>query len=251
MEVIQSGLRPIPASMTSARSSNGLYREYYEQHGEDRNDLLRNPEVLFQSFAIDRANIAALRAINPDKGSARILDAGCGLGAGLLQFIKLGFNPANLSGIDLDAERIAQARLRLPGVDIQVGDATQIPFPDNTFDLVFESTMLATLESPELLRAIARDMIRVTRSGGHVMLCDWRYAKKGSGVKTAISPTEIARLFDVGRDTEVVTRVRGALVPPLGRWLSKSAPWLYFLVQALLPVTVGQVTTILRKKPSA
>jgi len=234
--------------MTSARSSSGgLYREYYEQHGEDRNDLLRNPEVLFQSFAIDRANIAALRAVNLDKGSARILDVGCGVGAGLLQFIKLGFNPANLSGIDLDAERIAHARLRLPSVDIKVGDATQIPFADSTFDLVFESTMLATLESSEVLSAIARDMIRVARSGGHIMLCDWRYAKKGSGVKTAISPREIARLFDVGGATTVVTSKRGALVPPLGRRLSKSAPWLYFLVQAVLPFAVGQVTTILRK----
>jgi ubiquinone/menaquinone biosynthesis C-methylase UbiE len=237
--------------MTSARSSSGgLYREYYEQHGEDRNDLLRNPEVLFQSFAIDRANIAALRAINLDKTSARILDVGCGVGAGLLQFIKLGFNPANLSGIDLDAERIAQAQLQLPGIDIQVGDASQIPFADGTFDLVFESTMLATLDSHELLSAIARDMVRVTRNGGFIMLCDWRYAKRGSGVKTAISPAEIARLFSVGSATEVVTRARGALVPPLGRRLSKSAPSLYFLVQSLLPFAVGQVTTILRKKPS-
>jgi SAM-dependent methyltransferase len=236
--------------MTSARSSSGgLYRKYYEQHGEDRNDLLRNPEVLFQSFAIDRANIAALRAVNLDKTSARVLDVGCGLGNGLLQFVRLGFNPANLSGIDLDAERIAQARLRLPGIDINVGDASQIPFADGTFDLVFESTMLATLESPELLSAIARDMIRVTRSGGHIMLCDWRYAKKGSGVKTAISSAEIARLFDVGGATSVVTSKRGALVPPLGRRLSRNAPWLYFLMQAALPFTVGQVTTILRKSP--
>lgn len=233
--------------MTSARSSNGLYREYYEQHGAHRNDLLRNPEVLFQTLAIDRANIAALRVAGIDRQSARVLDVGCGSGASLLQFIRLGFEPANMVGIDMSEERIAEARARLAGVNFKVADARFIPQSDASIDLVFESTMLGTLDDLELLQAIARDMLRVTRPGGFIMLCDWRYSRKGSGVKTAIDPAMIAKLFDVGRATEVVSRARGALVPPLGRRLSRFAPSLYFLTQALLPFTAGQVTTVLKK----
>lgn len=233
--------------MTSARSSKDVYPEYYAKLGEDRNDLLRNPEVLFQSFAIERANIAALRSLPLDKSSVKILDAGCGAGSGLLQFVRLGFNPANLSGIDLSEERIAQARALLPGIDVQVGDASRMPFADGSFDLVFESTMLGTLETQSLLKSIAHDMIRVTRPGGYIMLADWRYSKKGSGVKTSISKAKIAELFDVGTSTEVICRKRGALVPPLGRRLSRLAPSLYFLVQGLLPFAAGQVTTVLRK----
>ncbi len=233
--------------MTSAPSSKDLYKQYYEKLGEDRNDLLRNPEVLFQSFAIERANIAALRSIGLDKSSARVLDVGCGSGGGLLQFVRLGFNPANLVGIDSSAARIEQGRSLLPGIDLRVADATQIPFTDDSFDLVFESTMLGTLESQSLLASIAAEMIRVTRRGGHIMLADWRYSRKGSGVKTAISSAKIAELFEVGRSTAVVRRERGALVPPLGRRLSRVAPSLYFLVQAMLPFAAGQVTTVLRK----
>ena len=233
--------------MTSAPSSKELYSEYYRNLGEDRNDLLRNPEVLFQTFAIDRANIAALRSLSLDKATTRILDVGCGSGAGLLQFIRLGFNPANLAGIDSDSSRIEEGKLFLPGVDLGVADAAAMPFEDGAFDLVFESTMLGTLESQSLLAAIASEMIRVTRSGGHIMLADWRYSRKGSGVKTAISSSKIAELFGVGRLTRVVHQERGALVPPLGRRLSRFAPSLYFLVQALLPFASGQVTTVLRK----
>ncbi len=233
--------------MTSAPSSKDLYKQYYEKLGEDRNDLLRNPEVLFQSFAIERANIAALRSIGLDKSSARVLDVGCGSGGGLLQFVRLGFNPAKLVGIDSSAARIEQGRSLLPGIDLRVADATQIPFTDDSFDLVFESTMLGTLESQSLLASIAAEMIRVTRRGGHIMLADWRYSRKGSGVKTAISSAKIAELFEVGRSTAVVRRERGALVPPLGRRLSRVAPSLYFLVQAMLPFAAGQVTTVLRK----
>ncbi len=62
-----------------------------------------------------------------------------------------------------------------------------------------------------------------------------------------MSKRRVAELFDVGGSTSWVTRQRGALVPPVGRVLSKYAPWLYFLVKALLPPLVGQITTVLRK----
>lgn len=233
--------------MTSAPSSKELYKDYYEKRGDDRNDLLRNPEVLFQSFAIERANIGALRSFSIDRSFARILDVGCGSGAGLLQFVRLGFNPSNLAGIDSDAARIEEAKLFLPGIDLRVADATAMPFDAGFFDLVFESTMLGTLESQSLLASIASEMIRVCRSGGHIMLADWRYSRRGSGVKTAISASKIAELFDVGGSTSVVSAERGALVPPLGRRLSRLAPSLYFLVQALVPFASGQVTTVLKR----
>ena len=119
--------------MTSARSSKGPYSKYYEKLGEDRNDLLRNPEVLFQSFAIDRANIAALRSLSLDKRTARVLDVGCGSGSGLLQFVRLGFVPTNLAGIDLNDARIEEGKALLPGIDLQVADASRMtPNPRNT-----------------------------------------------------------------------------------------------------------------------
>ncbi len=224
-----------------------MYDEYYKRHGADRNDILANPEVLFQSFAVDRANIAALRSVDLDRSTARVLDVGCGTGSSLIQFVKLGFNPANLSGIDSDSARIEMARRTLPLASFHAGGAENLPFDAGSFDLVFESTMLGTLESQSLLESIAREMIRVSRPGGFIMLADWRYSREDSGVKTAISPEFISRAFGVGTSTEMVTRVRGALAPPLGRRLSRSAPSLYFLVQALLPFAAAQVTTVLKK----
>ena len=63
-----------------------------------------------------------------------------------------------------------------------------------------------------------------------------------------MTPRRIAALFDVGGETSVVARERGALIPPLGRFLSSRLPSLYFVVQGLLPFTVGQVTTVLQKR---
>ena len=224
-----------------------MYSRYYDQHTADRNDLLGNPEVAFQIFAFDRANIRALQRMQLDRESARILDVGCGDGAGLVQFLRLGFRQEQMSGIDIDAGRIERARKTLPAAEFKCESADAMSYANGVFDIVLESTMFVLLPSEEMARGIAKEMVRVTRPGGYLMLIDWRYSKPGSDVYKAMSKKRVSELFDVGGATALVAREKGALVPPIGRALSKYAPSLYFLAQALMPPAVGQITTVLRK----
>lgn len=224
-----------------------LYSQYYDQHDEDRNDLLKNPEVAFQTFAFDRANIRALQQIQIDRKVARVLDVGCGAGAGLLTLLRWGFAQKNLSGVDISENRIAEARAALPLADLRCESADALTYDDNTFDLVSESTMFALMSDESLAKRIATEMIRVTRPGRHIMLVDWRYSKPGSSIYKAVTPARIASLFDVGQATRIIARENGALIPPVGRRLSRYAPSLYFFLQALVPPLVGQVTTVLQK----
>jgi ubiquinone/menaquinone biosynthesis C-methylase UbiE len=224
-----------------------MYKDYYERKGAERNDLLANPEVLFQTLAFDRANITAFRKLRLDRQKVRILDVGCGSGAGILQFLRLGFDPSKLVGVDMDEGRISEARCLLPHVNFYCASADSMPFGDQSFDVVFESTMLGTLSSLPLLRSIAAEMIRVTKRGGFLVLSDWRYSKKGSGVKTAISRSQLNELFSIGSRTTFVAKEDGALIPPLGRRISKAAPALYFLFQRLFPLASGQLTTVLKR----
>jgi SAM-dependent methyltransferase len=224
-----------------------LYEEYYKTRGADRNDPLTNSEVTFQAFALERANIRALQRLKLDRDRAKVLDVGCGTGSSLLQFIKLGFLPQNLTGVDSSAERIAEAQARFPNVAFHAGSAEAMRFPDSTFDVVFESTLFMMLTDEGIARRIAGEMLRVTRSGGYLMIADWRYAEPRSRDHRAVTPKRISSLFDVGVSTSVVARERGALVPPLGRFLSRRAPSLYFVVQGIMPFAVGQVTTVLKK----
>lgn len=225
-----------------------MYERYYQTRGADRNDPLTNSGVTFQAFALERANICALQRLQLDRNEARVLDVGCGTGSSLLQFIKLGFLPQNLTGVDSSAERIAQAQARFPNVAFHCESAQGMSFPDSTFDVTFESTLFMMLTDEDVARRIAGEMLRVTRSGGYVMMADWRYAEPRSRDHRAMTPKRIASLFDVGAATSVVARERGALVPPLGRFLSRHAPSFYFVVQGVLPFTVGQVTTVLKKR---
>jgi ubiquinone/menaquinone biosynthesis C-methylase UbiE len=223
------------------------YSAYYRERGADRNSLLRDPGVLLQKVAQEVAILRALRVVSADPQTARVLDVGCGEGTGMMTFLRVGFTPANLHGLDFQEERIRRAKEMLPGINFNWGDATRIEFPDSTFDLVTESTLFIHSVDQALSLQIAGEMLRVARPGGHLILTDWIYSKPGSSAYKALSQKRIKSLFGVGRQTTRVGIFRGPLIPPIGRFLSSRLPSFYFLVQAMLPFCVGQVTTVLQK----
>ena len=223
------------------------YRAYYEAKGAERNSLLRNPEVLFQSLAQEAALVRALRSIRADHETASVLDVGCGAGETLLTFLRLGFAAGNLHGIDFQEERVAAAKEKCPSIHFAHGDATRLEFSNESFDVVHEATMFIHSVDEELSQKIACEMVRVTKPGGHILLCDWRYSKPGSTAHCAVTQKRIAKLFEVGWKTSHCGVFAGPLVPPVGRFLSHRLPSAYFLVRGLFPFLTGLVATVLRK----
>jgi SAM-dependent methyltransferase len=224
-----------------------FYSQYYAEKGTDRNDLLQNPGVLFQVFAQDAAMIRALRSTGISPPSARVLDVGCGDGASLWLLLRLGFEPSNLVGVDLQEERILDARTRNPLLTFHCADATSLPFGDGSFDLTMESTMFIHATEDKLSTEIATEMMRVTKPGGHLVLSDWRYAKLCNPHYKAVTAARIEGLFQVGTRTRVRGRFRGSLLPPVGRFLSKRFPLCYFAVQTCAPFLAGHITTVLQR----
>ena len=94
---------------------------------------------------------------------------------------------------------------------------------------------------------IAREMIRVCRPQGYLFLVDWWMPKPLDANYKALTRPRLRRLFAPGERTKVVGIFRGALAPPLGRFLSAFVPWLYFPVATVCPFLVGQVVYVLRK----
>lgn len=227
------------------------YKDYYAEKGANRNDILLNPGVLFQSLATQGSVIEALRSLPIDRGW-RILDVGCGSGSSLCHFLGLGFAPDNLFGVDIIRDRVEQGTIRFPNLNLTCGNASEMAYAPNFFNLVLESTMFIQLTDETIADEIAKEMIRVVKPGGYVMVIDWRYSL-GHPEYKAVSRTRIHRLFRIGTDTEVCIQTPGALIPPIGRFLSSHLPSAYFIIQRALPFLVGQVVTVLRKigKPNS
>jgi ubiquinone/menaquinone biosynthesis C-methylase UbiE len=232
---------------TLRTATEECYQEYNARKGVGRNSLLNNPEVLFQSLARDAAMVRALRWIKPDPQSTRVLDVGCGDGDSVWILLRLGFEPANLFGVDIQEDKILQAKAINPLMKFECADATSLVFDDDTFDMAMESMMFLQLTEDDIARRIALEMIRVTKPGGILLVSDWRYSKPGSDEFKGVSPRRIADLYQVGTRTEVCRTFRGPLVPPVGRFLSKYFSPAYFAIHALFPFLAGHVITVLRK----
>ena len=103
---------------------------------------------------------------------ARVLDVACGTGNTSLAAAR---RRATVTGIDIAAVLIERARRRadaegLSTIDFQIGDATTLPFADNSFDYVL-STFGAVFLPDQV--AAARELARVVRPGGTIALTAW------------------------------------------------------------------------------
>lgn len=96
----------------------------------------------------------------------RILDIGCGKGYFLFDFLKVRPD-AEIHGIDISAYAIEHAKEEIRD-RLQVGNAINLPWPDDSFDLVVSMTTLHNLHNYDLDRAL-REMERVGRQ--HKYLC--------------------------------------------------------------------------------
>jgi SAM-dependent methyltransferase len=67
----------------------------------------------------------------------------------------------SVTGIDISDGMLEKARQR--GLNVTQADATAIPFPDHSFDMVYSFKVLAHVP---LIRQAASEMVRVTRPGG-------------------------------------------------------------------------------------
>jgi SAM-dependent methyltransferase len=227
--------------------------EYYKDYdarkgvGLGRNDLLRNPQVLFQYFAGEAALVRALQFIQADPEKSVVLDVGCGKGASLMSLLRLGFAPTNLHGVDIRPDQVAFARRLLPASHIECGDARRLEFADDMFDLVHAASMFLQIPDDALAGRIATEMVRVTKPGGYILISDWRYARRGAAEFKAVTRQRIVGLFSLGERMVVRGSFPGPLIPPVGRFLSSYLPSLYFLVGAILPLLRGRMTTVLQK----
>jgi SAM-dependent methyltransferase len=115
------------------------------------------------------AQFADLARVGPGQ---RLLDVGCGPGALTAELVRRAGAGA-VSGVEPSRSFAAAVRERLPGADIHVGQAEDLPFPAGTFDAALAQLVVHFMADP--VQGL-REMRRVTRPGGTVAACVWDHA---------------------------------------------------------------------------
>jgi SAM-dependent methyltransferase len=106
-----------------------------------------------RAYLFDKAGLSNAR---------RVLEVGCGTGAILRDL----HTSASLHGLDLDPAALAQCRIHAPNATLTCGDGHFLPYPDQTFDIVYCHFFLLWVGDP--LQAV-REMKRVTSKNGHIL----------------------------------------------------------------------------------
>ena len=173
----------------------------------------------------------------------RIADIGCGDGTWLLEYLQWGAYAADLAGIDLMPDRISEARRRLPQCDLHLGSASELPWPDESFDLVSQLLVFMNMSDPALKRAVAGEMLRVVKSHGAILWFDLRMDNPRNPRAHGMPAAEIRALFPGCR----ITLRPAHLAPPLARLI---APWSWPLADALesVPALCTHYVGLIRKQ---
>ncbi len=106
------------------------------------------------------------RAIEPLAGQ-RILDLAAGTGTSSLPFAEAG---AYVCPTDMSLGMLRVGKQRLPGLAFVGGDALALPYADAVFDAV---TISFGLRNVEDTAAALRELHRVTRPGGRLVICEF------------------------------------------------------------------------------
>lgn len=98
------------------------------------------------------------------RSKKRILDVGCG--SGVITAEVASVTEGDVTGIDIDSQKLEYARIITPRMRLMEADALHLPFKDNTFDLVMFSVVLMHIKEQQ--KAVG-EMARVTQKDGIVL----------------------------------------------------------------------------------
>ena len=119
--------RPITVAPTEADEPEAVRARYARRPPEVWRYGPLNPAVLLATQERQRATADLFVGLGwVDLSELHLLEVGCGTGCNLLEFLRLGFKPEHLQGIELLAAGVERARKDLPpSVRIALGDAAR------------------------------------------------------------------------------------------------------------------------------
>lgn len=189
------------------------------------------PEILQQVAARARGFAHMLsRTVGGDLAPLHILDVGCGSGNFLRQLIDWGATPGQLTGTELQHDRLAYARMHTAGgVHWHLGGLDELA--PCTYDLVSAQTVFSSILDNSLRAELAAQMWQALRPGGWCMVFDFRYNNPNNQQVRKVTRQELAHWWP-GAASHYRTLL---LAPPLHRRLAWAPPVMCELLTALAP----------------
>jgi len=172
VDLLKSEIKKTYASVSQEPGKDFIFptgRAWAEDLGYP-DELARVPDFVVESFA-GVANPWSLGRVEPGED---VLDLGSGAGTDSLVAALMVGSEGSVTGIDMTPEMIVNARegasaLGLRNVTFVEGEIEELPFEDESFDVVISNGVIDLLPDKEVVFA---SIYRVLRPGGRIQFAD-------------------------------------------------------------------------------
>ena len=136
----------------------------------DNSDVYYGQNLVYETFANSEDHLRLIeKHIKPYIKDKIVLDVGCGTGKYIKIFEK---DTREIVGLDKSLFQIRTAQQSIAAKFV-CADASEMPFEDNYFDVVFSAWTLCTINSLEIRERAFAEIERVTKPGGKIIIvCD-------------------------------------------------------------------------------
>ena len=233
---------PRPTTAGEAERIRTAYRRRNDTRSLLGYESLAHVQRLHERY---RRTLMLLGDERVDIGRVDILDVGCGTGSMLLELLQWGARGEQLTGVDLRADAIEQARAVLPpSVDLRTLDASVLPWSDCSFDLIWLSTVMSSILDPAMRTAVAAECLRVLRPGGYIVWYDLRVANPKNPDVRPVSKRALGGLFPSTR----VQLESISLAPPIARRLPRRGHAIVYDALASIGLLRTHTLALIQKK---
>ena len=224
--------RPAGSDGDEVERVRGVYAGYRE---DGRAARWAEDHAIHAERSEQLASVLAGLDLGPDH---RVLDLGCGRGDLLDDLGAAGVSPDQVMGIDLLPDRLGPARAR--GLGAVVASGVALPLPDQSIDLVLAFTLFSSLTDPAVRDAVARELARVLRPGGAVVVYDLRLPNPTNRHLRPLPRSGLTRLFPGwAQDGSTLT-----VLPPLSRRLAPDPGRRYRRLAAIAALRSHRMTVL-------
>jgi ubiquinone/menaquinone biosynthesis C-methylase UbiE len=136
-------------------------------------DAARRVEAIYSTPDVVAQRQVILQALELRRGE-HVLDVGSGPGFLCAEMAEVVGPSGRVHGIDISESMVSISQRRcasLSHVELRVGDATQLPFPDADFDVAVSTQVYEYLSDGDLTAALT-ELHRVLRPGGRALILD-------------------------------------------------------------------------------
>jgi SAM-dependent methyltransferase len=141
-----------------------------------------------------------------DLRGAAVLEVGCGRGGGAA-FVMSKLGPGSVVGLDYAPRNISICRAlhQIPGLAFVAGDAEHLPFPEESFDAVFNIESSHCYAS---IHAFLAEVNRVLRPNGRFLFVDYRFREAVADLDEAVARAGFSVVRKVDITANIVRSLR-------------------------------------------